>query len=110
MNLISIWKYFQYVMKHKYYVYIECRKLGLEFWQSVIHDMSKLRPQEFIPYMNKFVKNINTPEAQRAYDLAWLHHIHSNKHHWQFWLLYSDLNGITCLRMPEKYVKEMVAD
>lgn len=63
------------------------------------------------------------------FDLAWRKHQVRNKHHWQYWVLLNDhpstsrlLNSHTnkwsgraigeedCLEMPEKYIKEMVAD
>jgi hypothetical protein len=37
---------------------------------------------------------------------AWLHHQKWNKHHWEYWVIPS--HGP--LNMPDKYVREMVAD
>jgi hypothetical protein len=105
-----IWNYFLYVLRHKWFVYQECRALGLGFWQSFKHDWTKLLPSEFIPYMNKFNRKLTGDDHQRAFDIAWLHHIHWNPHHWQHHILHNDRDGVKVLRMPEKYVKEMVAD
>lgn len=41
---------------------------------------------------------------------AWLHHQHRNKHHWQFWCLKEDSGKLLALDMPEKFIREMVAD
>jgi hypothetical protein len=44
------------------------------------------------------------------FDRAWLHHQHYNKHHWQHWFLVNDTDGEYCLKMPERYMKEMLCD
>lgn len=46
-------KYFWYIVKHKWYVMIECFKRGL-IWRGVAHDLSKFLPDEFIPYAKYF--------------------------------------------------------
>ena len=46
-------KYLWYVIRHKWYVGIECFKKGL-YWQGLVHDSSKLFPSEFIPYARYF--------------------------------------------------------
>jgi hypothetical protein len=108
--LKAIWGYFSYVCRHKWYVFVEGWKLGVGLWQLLVHDFSKFGLREFIPYMNKFNRHLKSDAHQRAFDIAWLHHIHVNPHHWQHWILHNDQDGITVLRMPEKYVKEMIAD
>ena len=54
----------------------------------------------------------NGERAEYGYSTAWLHHKGRNKHHLEYWLDY-DVRGdhrIAGMRMPEKYVAEMVAD
>lgn len=46
--------YLKYVVRHKWYVFLACRELGVPFWQSVVHDASKFRPSEWFPYVNYF--------------------------------------------------------
>jgi hypothetical protein len=46
-------KYLWYIIKHKWYVLIECWRRGL-IWRGITHDLSKLRPSEFFPYMHYF--------------------------------------------------------
>lgn len=75
-----------------------------------MHDMSKFGFTEFFAYTDRFYRHDESPKARYAFDVAWLHHIHVNPHHWQHWILQSDVEGVKVLRMPEKYVKEMVAD
>lgn len=49
-------KYFNYVLRHRWYVFLECVKLGI-IWRGIIHDLSKFLPSEFIPYANYFYGN-----------------------------------------------------
>jgi hypothetical protein len=50
------------------------------------------------------------------FNQAWLHHIHNNEHHWQYWVLIMDdgdtgeKGKVVALEMPKVYVWEMVAD
>lgn len=104
-------KYLKYVVKHKYYVFIECCKLGIPL-RGILHDLSKFRISEFIPYMNFFYgeKVNNKKKWNEKFSVAWLHHIHRNKHHWQYWLLNNDDGSIKIKEMPLKHRKEMLAD
>lgn len=119
-------KYFWYVIRHKWFVFYECTRLGIT-WLGLIHDWSKFRPSEFIPYARHFYgsggdikkgrdetgyyKPTDTGDA--AFDFAWLLHQKRNRHHWQWWVLPQDKGGglyTKRLRMPDKYVLEMFAD
>lgn len=98
----------KYVVRHKFYVGIECVKMGM-FWHALTHDLSKFLPSEFIPYANNFHsgpwkkhRKIN----RRAMAEAWLHHKNRNKHHWDYWV---NSNG-KAIPMPEKYVKQLIVD
>jgi hypothetical protein len=117
------WKYLKVALRHKWFVFLECCKLGIP-WLGVIHDLSKFLPGEFVPYARHFYG----PESHHAhgaheavgvrddpdFDLAWLHHQHRNKHHWQRWLLTLDSardeGKLIPVPMPERYCKEMLAD
>ena len=118
------WKYFCYVVKHKWHVLCECFKTRL-YWRGIMHDMSKFRPDEFIPYARYFygdygVKNqcpakwANPSDifykTKQDFDRAWLKHLHRNPHHHQHWLLVNDSDGTHPLEMPKKYGIEMVCD
>jgi hypothetical protein len=46
--------YLRYVLRHKRYVYVACRLLGVSFWRAVIHDWTKFRPSEWGPYASHF--------------------------------------------------------
>ena len=101
-------KYAAYVIRHCWYVRKMCWKNGL-YWQGLVHDLSKWRPSEFIPYARYFYGNY-PKDAERDFDVAWLLHQNRNPHHWQFWVLQEDSGGEKVLKMPEKYVKEMICD
>lgn len=117
------WSYLKYVIRHKWFVGIECFNKGL-YWRGIIHDMSKFLPSEFVPYAKNFYNkdgskkevrdNIGyykpTSTGDESFDFAWLLHQKRNKHHWQFWVLPKDEGGVVTLRMPINYLIEMVCD
>jgi hypothetical protein len=107
--------YLRYLVRHKYYVGIECFKRGL-IWLGIIHDLSKFSHHEFTQYADKFYGD-KDPDGNSSlavelrFDLAFHHHVHNNPHHWEYWLKYSKKSGVIFpYRMPEKYVQEMIAD
>lgn len=112
--------YARYVALHKYFVFIGCRRLGVNLFQALIHDWSKLLPVEWIPYTNHFYgsKPIQRDETgyydaskqDDAFVFAWLHHQHLNPHHWQHYVLKRDDGDVRVLPMKEKHIREMVAD
>ena len=114
-------KYLRYVLRHKLYVYLEGRKLGVGRLQLLKHDLSKFRPDEFLPYARYFYGRRDIPEGyreayyvvgkiQRDFDKAWLLHQHRNPHHWQYWVLPLDEGRTKVLDMPDRYRREMLAD
>jgi hypothetical protein len=115
-------KYLRYVLRHKWFVFVECCKLGIP-WLGLVHDWSKFLPSEFIPYARHFYggkhdikrdstgyyKPIDTGDL--AFDWAWFLHSKRNRHHWQWWVLpEGDPAEDKVLRMPLRYMKEMLAD
>lgn len=76
------------------------------------HDRSKYDLVEYMPYDAYFY---GTPNEE-AFNVAWLHHIHRNPHHWQHWVLVNDdgefgePGKVVALEMPITCVLEMVAD
>lgn len=91
------------------------REAGLGLYQSLIHDWDKLTDLRLISaYSNFFARKetmgyMHKPGNDFEYDYAWLRHLNRNPHHWQYW---AGINGSTILplRMPKKFVLEMVAD
>lgn len=109
-------KYLKYVARHRWFVFVECVKLGIP-WHGVTHDLSKLLPDEWFPYAGFFYGKqdedegyYHQPGADKAFDEAWLKHQHRNAHHWQYWRLREDDGNTKLVIMPKKYVKEMLAD
>lgn len=132
------WKYLWYVIRHKWYVLLECFSSGL-LWRGLLHDWSKFLPSEFFPYAEYFYgrkrncyicnhivgsqcdvncSGIGQGEqatncedySSDAFDFAWLLHQKRNRHHWQWWLLPEDNGGLKVLEMTEKYRCEMFCD
>ena len=111
------WKYLQYVLRHKWYVFLECAKFGL-YWQGITHDWSKFLLSEWIPYANYFYGDSETKKhgyynpstSTYEFNLAWLKHQHRNPHHWQYWMLKMDEEEDDILTMLDKYRKEMLCD
>ena len=106
------WAYFNYILRHKYYVLRACKYVECSIWRGLVHDMSKFMPCEFISYAKTFYKPDGSKQYVKSiqFDLSWLHHQHTNKHHWQYWLLKEDSGKIVPLPMDIKYLREMVAD
>ena len=111
------WKHFRTICRHKWYVFIECCKMGI-VWQGIVHDLSKFGPAEFAPSARYFQGSRSPIEAEReavGYSYAWRHHKGRNRHHWQW---YVDNDGVdengdikwNPAPMPDKYVKEMYCD
>ena len=102
------WRYFKYVIEHKWNVFVECLKIKQPI-HGITHDLSKFLPSEFLPYANKFMGGdyaYKFFEVERAFEKAWLFHQHRNKHHWDYWV---NSKG-TAIPMPSKYVMQMIAD
>ena len=57
----------------------------------------------------KNFKRLPSHKITKDFQLAWLHHQHNNKHHWQYWIQITE-EGRIVYEMPEKYALEMIAD
>jgi hypothetical protein len=101
-------RYMRYIARHKWYTFRECLRLRVPLL-GAFHDLSKFRPDEWVPYLRYFYGS-QTKEAKQDFDMAWLRHIHRNKHHWQHWVLNLDDGGQKVLEIPERYLREMLAD
>lgn len=83
-------------------------------WEiGYFHDSSKMDKEEYVAYDNYFYGN-RSYDVVKAFDYAWLHHIHNNPHHWQYWLLINDDGDSPAvpepLKIPYEYVIEMICD
>jgi len=116
--------YLKYVLRHKWFVFQACLKWRVPLWQAIIHDWTKFTPSEWSPYVHSFYNPDGSKrrvrDASGAYDpnkisldfsYAWNHHEKNNPHHWGYWVVTSgDYGKMETLPMPEKYVREMIAD
>jgi Family of unknown function (DUF5662) len=136
MKLRAHWRYAGYVWRHKVFVFRAARRLGVP-WLGLLHDWSKLLPDEWFPYVESFYggpfldgswggKNQRPKAVADAFDRAYLAHVHRNKHHPYAWVAYVNplpqrtaalapgverpMATYTTLPMPERYVREMLAD
>ncbi len=105
-------KYIILTIKHKWFVLLAGIKLRVPMWQLIMHDSSKFRLWR--AYNNQFFgdKSMNNEFAY-----AWLEHQNCEKHHWEYWIPRSSHNKVDSLMsniepldMPERYIREMIAD
>lgn len=114
--------YLVYFLRHKWFVLLECVKMGI-VWRGIAHDWHKLLPGEWFPYVHYFYNADGTPRQRHdetgykptdtgdaGFDYAWLLHQKRAKHHWQWWVLPQDDGEIKILPIPDQYRKEMLAD
>lgn len=106
--------YLKYLIRHKFYVFVAGIRIGVNWWQLLIHDWQKFTPAEWPGYVKTFYV---TDGKKRAYNerdtmlqYAWNHHQKHCQHHWQYWVVTWDEGHREALRIPYKYVKEMFAD
>lgn len=76
------------------------------------HDHSKYNEEEYNAYDAYFYGGNRSYEVVSEFNKAWLHHIHNNPHHWQYWILINDDpdKAEVILDMPDEYIIEMICD
>ena len=81
---------------------------------SFNHDESKYSTEEYDAYDRYFYGGNKSYKVVQDFNYAWLHHIHQNPHHWQYWVLLEDdpKAGLPykTLPIPLPYIFEMIAD
>ena len=89
-----------------------CNEMDYDWQIGFGHDASKSTPDEYDAYDAYFYGNNKSYAVVKAFNYAWLHHIHSNPHHWQFWILINDDpdEGMVIMDMPYNYIIEMICD
>ena len=77
--------YLGYVLRHKGYVFRAACRLGIP-WRGLVHDLSKFRPSEFLPYDRHLYAQDGSSQPRRdktgyytpvssddtTFDTAWL--------------------------------------
>lgn len=105
-HIAGVKKSFQWLCDH----FEDIReKMDGRSWQIAEHDKSKNGHEEYEAYDRYFYGNPSF-KAKQEFNYAWLHHIHHNPHHWQYWVLQHDDEPEEALEMPYHYVIEMIAD
>lgn len=106
----NIGKHLKIIIKHKWYVFKLCCKVG-EPWRGIVHDLSKFSPTEFnesVKYYTGTRSPITMARADKGFSTSWLHHKGRNKHHIDYWF---DIDSKeVALVIPYKYAVEMVCD
>jgi hypothetical protein len=77
-----------------------------------MHDMSKYSITELAIakyYSGKRSPHQNAREVL-GYSPSWIHHYHTNKHHFQYWWDESEDGDIIPMKMPFKYIIESFCD
>lgn len=114
VSLRSHIRYLWYIIRHKWFVFVECLKIGVPMWGAIIHDWQKFTLTEWSPYVQSFYGPWKYEERPQwlieAFDRAWLHHQHHGPHHWQYWILREDSGALKLIEMPDRYRREMLAD
>ena len=59
------WKYFKYIVEHKWNVGIECFKI-MQPIHAIFHDLSKFLPSEFLPYARFFMAKNRAKEYKQS--------------------------------------------
>ena len=111
IKIKNIFRHLHTIRTHRKWVRYYCRMLGMN-WQGWTHDLSKSSPAEFWESVRWYQGTSSPIDACRkvnGYSRAWMHHRGRNLHHHVAWWENMD-KGVKPLRMPEKYVFEMICD
>lgn len=107
----NLFKHLNIVRTHRKYVRRACFKMGL-YWQGLTHDLSKYSITELL--ISKYYIGTKSPHQIAreiiGYSPSWIHHYHTNKHHFQYWWDEDEEGKIIPMKMPYKYVIESFAD
>jgi hypothetical protein len=103
--------YLKRLLQHKWLVLSLCRKTNCPFLLGLIHDLSKFLPSEWFPYANCFFNKDGFAQYSptMAFRIAHMKHCHRNPHQYQYWISIKT-GEIVPVAIPEKYIREMVAD
>ena len=106
------WLYLKYVMRHKWYVFVEGRKHQLPLLRLLLHDWDKFLPGEWFPYVERFYggNDFQAALSNPEYQMAWHMHQKRNKHHWQWWVTPREDGTFRILPMDITSAYEMAID
>ena len=105
-HIDNVWKGYRWVEKYAPEILNKIDNIKEFEKQLRAHDKSKWSDEEYDAYDKYFYGK----KDQAEFDLAWAHHQKLNEHHWQYWLLFNDEDGVKTLDMPYEYIVEMILD
>jgi len=107
----NFFKHLKIIRTHRKYVRKACFKMGL-FWQGLTHDLSKysLTELKICKYYTGKKSPHQVAREQLGYSPSWIHHYHTNKHHFQYWWDEDEEGKIIPMKMPFKYIMESFCD
>jgi len=107
-------KYFWLTIKHKWFVFLAGRKIGVPIIRLILHDWTKFLPCELPHYQRQF---FGKADDALGFIKCWIHHQNHNDHHWEYWIARTGHNRCEPpfkdndpIPMSEEAVREMVAD
>ena len=107
----NLFKHLKIIRTHRKYVRKACFKMGIP-WRGLVHDLSKYSPVELS--ICKYYTGKKSPHQvardEIGYSPSWIHHYHTNKHHFQFWWDEDEDGKIIPMKMPYKYLIESFCD
>lgn len=113
------WKHLSYLVMHRWYVFLECCRLGIP-WRGLVHDLSKFSPVEWwgpVGYLygaynrrddTGYYSPVNT--GDQVFNRSWFMHQKRNEHHWQYWAQPMDNGELWLEEMTSGARREMLAD
>lgn len=95
--------YLKYVLRHKWFVFVESLRLGVPIWIAIFHDWDKFLPDEWLAYARTFYKPDGSKQYVESAEFAkaWMLHQHRNKHHWQWWLWVDMPDNNCAIHLPK---------
>lgn len=107
----NLFKHLKIIRTHRRWVIKYCSKMGI-IWQGLVHDLSKYSLTELS--ICKYYTGKKSPHQVArdtiGYSPSWIHHYHTNKHHFQYWWDESETGKIIPMKMPYKYIIESFCD
>lgn len=111
---IVYFKYFIYLLRHKWFVFVGCVSFGL-IWRGITHDLDKFSPRSFFAYARYYPINDDIGYLKlhniKNLDLeaAWFKHTRKSDHHWQHWTIHTE-DYKELFTMSPNSIKEMICN
>ena len=106
----NVAKGFKWIQENLPDLLIPINGVSYEHQICYCHDLSKDDEEEYNAYDAYFYGGNRSYQVVKDFNYAWLHHIHNNPHHWQYWILVRDEGELVPIDMPIEYICEMLCD